>query len=791
MRFPESWLREWVDPDVDTDDLCARLTLLGLEVDGHEPAGPPFTDVVIGEILAVEPHPRADRLHICVVSDGADEYGVVCGAPNAARGLRVPFARVGAELPGDVRIRSAKLRGVQSDGMLCSGRELGLAQESEGLLELPADAPVGRDLREYLALDEAVIELELTPNRGDCLSIRGLAREAGTAWHLPVRAPAIEPVPMKSDEAVAVWLEDPAACPRYVGRVIRGVNTSAASPEWLIRRLERSGIRPLSMVVDVTNYVMLELGQPMHAFDLRRLSESIVVRWARSGETLELLDGRTVELDPQSLVIADASGPVALAGIMGGAPTAVTGATRDIFLESACFLPAAMAGRARRHGCHTDSSHRFERGVDPELQKLAVERATALIQSIGGGEAGPTHDTVEAAALPARPPIELRQSRLERLLGYSPRARDVEDILRRLGLTVEGGSHGDWRVTPPSWRYDLALEADLIEEVARVYGYNRAPRTHGAREPRIAATPESMRSPESLRDELAARDYREVITYSFVDPGLQGRVEPETESLALSNPISSDMGVMRTSLWPGLLQCLRHNLNRQQERVRIFEIGRVFRPHEEEQLEHDRLAGLVAGPVRDEQWGEPVRAVDFHDAKADVEALLSGAGAIEFAFAPARHPALHPGRSAQITADGTPAGWLGQLHPGLQKELELERAPILFELPVEVLRRARLPAFRPISRFPAIRRDLAVVVDEAVPARALLEGIREAAGEDLQDAFIFDVYRGKGVDSGRKSVALGLILQGLSRTLRDAEIESTVQSVLDHLYKQHGATLRE
>jgi len=791
MRFPENWLREWVDPDVDTDDLCARLTLLGLEVDGHEPAGPPFTDVVVGEILAVEPHPRADRLHVCVVSDGTDEYGVVCGAPNAARGLRVPFARVGAELPGDLHIRSTRLRGVQSDGMLCSGRELGLAQESEGLLELPADAPVGRDLRDYLGLDEAVIELALTPNRGDCLSIRGLAREAGTAWHLPVRAPAIEPVPAKSDEAVAVWLEDPAACPRYVGRVIRGVNTSVTSPEWLIRRLERSGIRPLSMVVDVTNYVMLELGQPMHAFDLRRLSESIVVRWARSGETLELLDGRTVELDPESLVIADASGPVALAGIMGGAPTAVTAGTRDIFLESACFLPSAVAGRARRHGCHTDSSHRFERGVDPELQKLAVERATALIQSIGGGEAGPAHDTVEAEAMPAHSPIELRHSRLQRLLGYAPPARDVEDILRRLGLTVEGGSRGDWRVTPPSWRYDLALEADLIEEVARVHGYNRAPRTHGAREPRIVATPEATRSPEALRDELAARDYHEVITYSFVDPGLQGRVEPDTDSLSLSNPITSDMGVMRTSLWPGLLQCLRHNVNRQQERVRIFEIGRVFRPQGEDRLEHDRLAGLVVGPVREEHWSEPVREVDFYDAKADVEALLAGARAVEFAFAPARHPALHPGRSARITADGAAAGWLGQLHPALQRELELDRAPILYELPVEALRRARLPVFQPISRFPAIRRDLAVVVDEAVPARALLEGIREAAGEDLQDAFIFDVYRGKGVDSGRKSVALGLILQGLSRTLRDAEIESTVQAVLDHLYQQHGATLRE
>jgi len=790
MRFPEGWLREWVDPDVDTEDLCARLTLLGLEVEGYETTAPAFDGVVVGEIVDVEAHPEADRLRVCRVSDGDRQYDVVCGAPNAAVGLRVPFARVGAQLPGGVRIQAAELRGVQSGGMLCSGRELGLETDDEGLMELASDAPVGADFRAWARLDEAVIELELTPNRGDCLCIRGLARETGVAWSLPVAEPVIEPVPARIDEAMAVWLEDASACPRYTGRVIRGVDAGAASPAWLVRRLEQCGIRPLSMVVDVTNYVMLELGQPMHAFDLRKLRESIVVRWARAGESLELLDGRTIGLDADSLVIADERGPVALAGIMGGAPTAVDEGTRDIFLESACFLPAAVAGRARRHGCHTDSSHRFERGVDPELQQRAIERATALIQAIGGGEAGPTHDTVEADALPRRAPIELRQSRIERLLGFSPATHEVADILRRLGLQVER-TDGGWTVIPASWRYDLSLEADLIEEVARVHGYNRSPRTHGAREPRIAPTAEATRPADTLRDELAARDYREVITYSFVDAGLQQRLEPDLDALALQNPISSDMGVMRTTLWAGLLQCLQHNINRQQERVRIFEIGRVFRPQDGDTLEHDTLAGLVAGPAWPEQWGSAAREVDFHDAKADVEVMLAGASAVSFTFEAESHPALHPGRTARILADGSPAGWLGSLHPKLQKDLELERAPILFQLPLAVLQRAALPTFQPVSRYPAIRRDLAVVVDEDVPGDALVEGIRQAAGEDLQDVFIFDVYRGKGVNSGRKSVALGLILQGLSRTLRDAEVESTVQAALDHLYNQHGATLRE
>ncbi|MDX1609134.1 MAG: phenylalanine--tRNA ligase subunit beta [Halofilum sp. (in: g-proteobacteria)] len=789
MRVPEKWLREWVDPRVDTEGLCERLTLLGLEVDGVEGAAPTFSDVVIGEIVAVEAHPQADRLQVCRVSDGSEEFRVVCAAPNALAGLRVPFARVGASLPGG-RIRQATLRGVESDGMLCSARDLGIARQHEGLLELPADAPLGEDLRRYGGFDESVIELELTPNRGDCLSIRGIAREVAAAWRLQPNVPAIEPVPATRDDAFAVWLAQPEACPRYVGRVLRDVDTSAATPIWMAERLQRAGIRPLSAVVDVTNYVMLELGQPMHAFDLRRLKEGLFVRWSRPGERLALLDGRSVDLDDDTLVIADASGPIALAGIMGGESTAVDEGTRDVFLESACFMPAVMAGRARRYACHTDSSHRFERGVDPALQAVAVERATGLILQICGGQPGPTHDSSESDALPQRPAIGLRRNRLERLLGYRPPDGEIEEILRRLGLTVTPVESG-WTAVPPSWRYDLSIEADLIEEVARVWGYNRVQRTHGARVPRVAGETESHRSVEALRDLLVARDYREVITYSFVDPALQQRIDPDTEPLPLTNPIASDMSVMRTGLWPGLLQTLRHNLTRQQERVRIFELGRGFQPHRSSGLEQDVVAGLVAGPVLPEQWGNPERAADFFDLKGDVEALVGRDARQRLEFVAAQHPALHPGQSARVNLDGQPAGWVGVLHPRLQAELELGIAPVLFELALRPLLEVELPAYRPVSRYPSIRRDLALVVDADLPAGELLRSVRQAAGEDLQDAFIFDVYRGKGVDSGRKSVALGLILQGLSRTLTESEVEGVTRVVLDLLEQRHGATLRE
>ena len=573
MRFPESWLREWVTTDLDTDGLAERLTLLGLEVDSVEPAAPPFSGVVVGRIDAVDPHPEADRLRVCQVDDGSGErHQVVCGAPNAAVGLHAPFARVGAALPDGTAIRAAKLRGVESQGMLCSAVELGVAETADGLWDLGADAPIGTDLRSHAGLDDTIFEIDLTPNRGDCLSLRGIARELAAATAAPLQAQAPEAVTAAVDDRFPVELGAPAACPRYAGRVIRGVTADMRSPQWLCRRLEHAGVRPIHPLVDVTNFVMLEFGQPMHAFDLALLREGIDVRWGSDDESLRLLDERDVTVDAQTLVIADARGPIALAGIMGGADTAVSSATVDVFLESACFLPHAMAGRARRYAAHSDASHRFERGVDPALAPVALERATALIREICGGEPGPVVDRVDPAHMPGEAVIELRSARLERLLGYTPGAEAVERMLAGLGMAVETTTAG-WRARVPSWRYDLAIEADLVEEVARLHGYNRAPRTHPRQSARIAQRSETRRGAEAVRDALVERGYHEAVTYSFVDAELDRALDPEADALALANPIASDMGVMRTSLWSGLLQTAAYNMNRQQERVR--QIGRA------------------------------------------------------------------------------------------------------------------------------------------------------------------------------------------------------------------------
>lgn len=791
MRFSESWLRDWIDPPVDGDGLAEQLTLLGLEVDAIETAAPSFTGVVVAAVTDVQPHPEAQRLSVCRVDDASGEpKQVICGAPNVVAGMRAPFAREGAELADGRAIARTSVRGVASQGMLCSAAELGLAETAEGLLALVADAPVGRDYRDYTALDDRIIELDLTPNRGDCLSLRGIAREVGAAFERTPSEPDLTPLAAQHHQDGAVALEAPGACPRYAGRVIRGIDPHAATPEWLRRRIERAGIRPVSAVVDITNYVMLELGQPLHAFDWAHLSGDVRVRWGQNGESLRLLDERSVDLDEHTLVIADANGPIALAGIMGGASTAVSGETRDLFLESAHFRPSALAGRARQYGAHTDSSHRFERGVDPELPPAAAERASALITAICGGEAGPTTDTVDAERMPVPATIALRPARIERLLGHAPDG--VGEMLTRLGVATDT-EHDHWRCVVPSWRQDLTIEADLIEEIARLYGYNQAPRTHPAHAPEIAPQPEAVQSVERLRDLLVERAYAEAITYSFVDSTTQRLLDPEAQPLALANPIASSMDVMRTQLWPGLIEVLRHNRNRQQERVRLFEVGRRFPSTADGAIEQqDVIAGLVDGPVWPEQWGAPQRDADFFDVKSDVEALLACADRERFRFERAQHAALHPGQSARIRdADGTDIGWLGTLHPRIQGQLDLVRAPVLFELALTPLLQTRLPAYRAISRYPAIRRDLAVIVDEKVPVEALIDRARTAAPPELQRAFVFDVYQGRGVESGRKSVALGLILQGLSRTLTDDEVEGATWAILDHLRTTFGASLRE
>lgn len=792
MRFSEQWLREWVDPPVDTAALTRDLSMMGLEVDAVTPAAPAFTGVVVAAVADVEPHPEAERLRVCVVDDGlGGSWRVVCGAPNVTSGMKAAFAPVGTTLPDGTEVRRRKIRGVDSQGMLCSPAELGLSDDADGLLALSPEAAAGADLRAYARLDDHVVDVELTPDRGDCLSIAGIARDVGARYRLPVAAAEAGPVPATRDARHAVSLEAPTACPRYCGRVIEGVDPAAPTPDWMAERLRRGGIRPLAALVDIGNYVMLELGQPLHAFDRDRLRGDVCVRWGRGGERLVLLDGREVAVDADTLVIADAHGPIALAGIMGGAETAVGDGTRDVFLESACFLPPAMAGRARRYAAHTDAAHRFERGVDFELAPRALERATRLIVDIAGGAPGPTVDTVDTDHLPVRAPLRLRTARMRRLLGFEIDAGEVEATLEALGLDVRREDGDAWTVTPPSWRYDLDLEADVIEEVVRIHGCDRVPRTRPAHVARIGDASEQDLPLERLRAILVERDWFEAVTYSFVDHALQRHFDPDTEPLALANPIASDMAAMRTHLWPGLVGALRHNLNRQQGRVRLFEAGLRFRPSADGLAQEGALAGIAYGPAWPEQWGAQARAVDFYDIKGDVEALLAAAGPARFRFARDEHSALHPGQAARVLADGEPCGWLGTLHPRVQHALELAGAPVLFELDLRALARAPLPQPRPLSRYPAVRRDLAVVVDESIPAEAVLTGVREAAPEALREAFVFDVYRGRGIDSGRKSLALGLILQRLSRTLTDAEVEGVTARILDHLNNKHGATLRE
>lgn len=791
MRFSEAWLREWVDPPVSTRELADQLTLAGLEVDSVAPAAPEFTGVVVGEIAAIEPHPDADRLKVCRVATGSGEpVQVVCGAPNARLGLRAPFAVEGARLPGDVRIRRTRLRGVESRGMLCSARELGLSEESAGLMELPPDAPTGADLRSYLELDDHIIDVDLTPNRGDCLGLAGIAREVGVLNRCPVRAPAADPVAPADETRVAVSVEAPADCPRYLGRVIRGVDAGAVTPLWMQERLRRSGLRSLGPLVDVTNYLLLEYGQPMHAFDLARLHGGIRVRRARADEHLKLLDGREVGLDPDTLVIADEREVLALAGIMGGEGSGVGAATRDVFLECAFFAPAAVAGRARRYGLHTESSHRFERGVDPALQGAAIERATALLLEIAGGTPGPVVEAAAAECLPQPRTVTLRAARIERVLGVAPQPGEVAEVLGRLGMTVEGDG-GSWRVRVPTHRFDVSTEVDLIEELARIHGYDRIPGTRPAGTFAMIPQPEERVSVGRIRAALVDRGYQEVITYSFVDADFQARFDPDTRPAVLANPLSAELGVLRTSLWPGLIKTLIHNRNRRQERIRIFESGLRFQIQHNDIKQINTISGVAVGSALPEQWGSASQAVDFYDVKSDLEALAGLTGQGEgFIFGSAAHPALHPGQSARIERAGAGVGWLGTLHPELQRALELPDPVVLFELDLGPLQDGRVPRFQELSRFPANLRDLAVVVDEAVSAAAVQACITRHASEALQEARLFDVYRGKGVDSGRRSLAFRLIFQDSSRTLTDQDMDAILAGVVAGLEKELGATLR-
>jgi phenylalanyl-tRNA synthetase beta chain len=780
MQFSEAWLRTLVNPSLDTHALAHALTMAGLEVEALEPAAPAFSHVVVAEILSAEKHPDADRLRVCQVDVGeSSPVTIVCGAPNAAAGLKVPCARPGAKLPG-IEIKVAKVRGVESFGMLCSTRELGLPGDAAGLMVLPDDAPVGEDFRAWLNLDDTLVTLKLTPNRADCLSIAGLAREVGAVTGAEIRLPQIEAVAPTIQDAVRVQVDAIDACPRYLARTVRGIDAQASTPRWMAERLERSGIRPILAPVDITNYVLLELGQPMHAFALSRVQGGIQVRMARVGEKLELLNGQTAELAPDMLVIADAHGPLALAGIMGGQASSVEKFTVDVLLEAAFFAPAAITGRARRLGLSTDSSHRFERGVDFAAVRQAMERATRLLIDICGGQPGPV---VEATGeLPRRDPVVLRLPRLERVAGVALDADAVARGLRALGAGVERRDDS-LVVTPPSFRFDLAIEEDLIEEAVRLYGYDAIPAQPPAAPSRMLPQDETRVLEDALRASMVGLDYQEVITYSFVDPAWETALDPAASPLPLANPLASQLSVMRTTLWGGLLETLRHNLNRQQERVRIFELGRAYASLEAQPM---KLAGVAYGNVTPEQWGVPARRVDFYDLKGDLERLFGQALDVRAAS----HPALHPGQCAEILIDDRVVGCLGALHPQLVQDFDLPSTPMLFELDAQALVWRSLPRHTGLSRFPQVRRDLAFVLDLHYPAGELLAALRGAAAPAIREIAVFDEYRGKGVPENQKSLAIRVVMQDTQRTLTDQEVEDAVHKLVDAARRHCQASLR-
>ena len=790
MKFSERWVRRWVDPPIGTDELVEGLTAAGLEVESTTPVAGRLQHVTVAEIVRVAPHPEADRLSLCDVDDGGTgTHRVVCGAPNVRPGMRSAFARVGARLADGSKIRKSRIRGEVSQGMLCSALELGLGDDADGILEFESDAPLGMDLVEWLELDDVVIEVGLTPNRGDCLCIAGIAREVAVANRVAMQPREPEAaVEARVDDVVPIVLDAPERCPRYVGRIVRGIDSGARSPWWMTERLRRCGVRPLSAVVDVTNYVMLELGQPMHAFDFARLDSGIRVRNGRDGERLTLLDGSVIELDDDALVIADESRPVALAGVMGGLDSGVGDTTRDVLLESAWFEPRTIALEARRRGMHTDASHRFERTVARDLQRRAMERATRLLVDIAGGEPGPVIEALDEEHSPRAEPVALRRERIRRVLGAGIPARDVHDILTRLGMRVEESRDG-WIVIPPPHRPDIGIEVDLIEEVARIVGFANLPGTVPVAGLDIAEQAERSVGLERLRGRLVDRGYHEAVTYSFVDSDLQARIAPAVDGVALANPIASDMGVMRTTLWPGLIGAAVHNVNRQQSRVRLFETGLVFIANGGEVHQPGMIGAIAVGPVAPEQWAQPPRTVDFYDVKGDVEALLALSGcAVEFVAG--THPALHPGQTASIVCGGERIGTVGALHPALASEIKLPGA-VLFELRLEFISTGTLPNFKALSRFPAVRRDLSLMMPEAVSASAIRECVEHTGVEELEHFELFDVYVGEGIDSGMKSISLALTFQSRSRTLADTEVNTALCVILDSLSEKLGVALRE
>ncbi|WP_345880751.1 phenylalanine--tRNA ligase subunit beta [Shewanella algae] len=795
MKFSESWLREWVNPAISRDELTHQITMAGLEVDDVIAVAGDFSGVVVGEVVECGQHPDADKLRVTKVNVGGEELlDIVCGAPNCRQGLKVAVAVVGAVLPGDFKIKKAKLRGQPSHGMLCSYGELGIEIESDGIIELPLDAPIGTDIREYLQLDDVIIDVDLTANRADCLGMVGLAREVGVLNRLNVTEPSWEAANISSERRVEIDVANPEACPRYLGRVVSNVNVKAQTPDWMVEKLRRSGIRSIDPIVDITNYVLVEFGQPMHAFDLDKIDGGIKVRLGNGEEKLTLLDGNEITVPADTLVIADNSQALALAGVFGGEASGVSEQTRDIMLECAFFAPLAIMGKARRLGLHTDSSHRFERGVDPELQHKAMDRATRLVLDICGGEAGPVVEAKSEAHLPKAADIKLRRSKLDKLLGHQISDADVEEILTRLGFQVEKQG-SDWQVKTATYRFDMAIEEDLIEEVARIYGYNNIPNTAPLAHLSMTDHKESDLKLSRVRAMLVARGFQEAVTYSFVDPKLQKLVHPDSEAMVLPNPISSEMSAMRLSMFTGLLNAVGYNQARQQTRVRLFETGLRFIPDAQAESgvrQQAMLGAVIAGPQSDEHWSMESKTVDFFDLKGDLEAIIGlTVSEAEFSFKGAQHPAMHPGQCAEILRNDRVIGYIGAVHPSLEKPFGLNGKTIVFELELDALLQAKLPQAQAVSKFPANRRDIAIVVDEEVAAGEVMTLIRKVGENQLVGLNLFDVYRGKGVEQGKKSLAIALTLQDNTRTLEEKEIAEMVDTVVSALKSEFNASLRD
>ena len=791
MQISEAWLRELVNPLVTTEELVEQLTMAGLEVDSVKPVAAVFSRVVVAEVMTVVQHSNADKLKVCQVSVGEPEsLQIVCGADNVRVGLKVPAALVGAVLPDDFKIKKSKLRGELSLGMLCSEKELGLAVDADGLMELASDAPVGKDIREYLALNDSVIELDLTPNRADCLSVEGVAREVSVLNQMDWAPVSYVETKITHNSVIDVKVEEKNSCPRYLGRLIEGINSTAETPLWMKERLRRSGIRSIGAIVDVTNYVLLELGQPLHAFDAGKLSGAITVRVSEKDEELVLLNEQTIKLDGVALVIADDKQALALAGVMGGIVSSVTQQTENVFLECAFFTPTAIAGKARHFGLHTDSSHRFERGVDFGLQKRAIERATQLIVEICGGEVGAISEVSTQNALPERSAVTLRQDRIKKVLGISMPDIEVARIFEGLGMTVETKSDA-WEITPPDCRFDIEIEADLLEEIGRIYGYNKLPNSNLFMRAELGKAEESILPLSRVEDLLVDRGYQETISYSFVDELMQKTIAPDDEFIQIKNPISSELSVMRTTLWCGLMNAALYNLNRQQNRLRLFETGLRFFKKNDEIVQQKMLSGLLIGNVFTEQWSEKSRKVDFFDLKGDLEAIFHLTGC-QIQCSGAKHSALHPGQCAEIVnSDGKRIGIFGMLHPSIEKLLGFENQVYLFELKQELVLGKQIPKFEALSKFPSVRRDMALIVEEKITINEIKECIIGCNEKNIKETLIFDVYRGNGVLEGYKSIALGLILQDSNQTLTDSEIDAIFNTVIERLNIEIKAKLRD